>query len=112
MKQERVENFKRGWVVGDFLPTLHKANLEVGIHSYPSGTVHQAHFHKKASEINVITSGQCRFTFISPDERTIDMVSGDILIVEPYETVEFKATTDCSLTVIKTDSIPNDKYNV
>jgi quercetin dioxygenase-like cupin family protein len=111
MQIYNLENFKRGWICGGFSPSLFKSDIEIGIHSYPSGTVHQAHYHKLASEFNIVTNGTCLFRFM--EESNIEDVyakKGDIVLIEPYEIVEFVATNDCDLTVIKTSSNPNDKY--
>lgn len=111
MKLDKLENFYRGWVCGFFDPSLYKTNIEVGIQKYSEGQTHEAHFHKLSDEINIILEGECIFRFIK--ENYIDDVSlsvDDILVVEKNEVVEFHATTNCKLLVIKTQSIPNDKY--
>lgn len=112
MTIDNIRNYVRGWIVGSFVPAIHTADLEVGIHSYTKGTVHQAHYHKESFEINIVTNGTCSFTKIFPTGNTtsVFMKKGDILKVEPYEVFEFLAVTDCDLTVIKTKSVKDDKY--
>jgi len=61
------------------------------------------HIHKIATEINLLVSG----------EMVIDSVvlkKGDVFIIEPNQVADPKFLTDCELVVIKTPSIPNDKY--
>jgi hypothetical protein len=41
--------------------------------------------------------------------RYIYLDKDDILIVEPYEAVEFYANTNCAVLTIKTVSVPSDK---
>jgi oxalate decarboxylase/phosphoglucose isomerase-like protein (cupin superfamily) len=112
MEKFNLNDFKRGWIVGNFKPNIFKANIEVGIHSYPSGTIHEAHYHKLSKEINVVIQGTCSFVQLLPTGSTItfDLQENDIFVVEPNDIFEFIATSDCKLTVIKTISNLNDKY--
>lgn len=113
MLLNNIDNFTRGWIVGEFSPAILQSNIEVGIHSYTEGTIHERHYHKNCSEINICTDGVCNFHFISNDiYHTIEMIKGDILVIEPYEVSQFEAVSDCSLTVIKTNSDKHDKYIV
>jgi quercetin dioxygenase-like cupin family protein len=111
MEIYKLNDFKRGWVIGNFEPSLFKGNFEVGIHSYPSGTEHMPHYHKESSEINVVTSGSCIFKLFNANVAThVLLTKGDIVVVNPNEVVGFYADTDCELTVIKTQSVKDDKY--
>jgi hypothetical protein len=54
MEISNLRNFKRGWVVGDFEPSLLKSAGEVGIQRYKAGDRHAKHYHEQCTEINVI----------------------------------------------------------
>jgi quercetin dioxygenase-like cupin family protein len=106
MKTSRIEEYFRGWYVGDFEPSCYRTDkFEVGILTHKKGELWPSHFHKIATEINLLLEG----------EMTIcgkDLKSGDIFLLEPNEVADPVFHTDCKLVVIKTPSIPNDKYNV
>lgn len=104
MKISRIEDYFRGWYVGNFEPSCFKTELfEVGILTHKKGEVWPAHYHKISTEINLLLEG----------EMTIqgqNLKSGDVFIFEPNEVADPIFHTDCKLVVIKTPSITNDKY--
>lgn len=105
MKVEKLQNFTKGWFLGNFSPTLHSTeDFEVAIKRYKSGDKEDSHHHKIATEYTAITSGVAKMNdlIISEDE---------IVIVEPGESVSFEAITDVCTVVIKTPSVKDDKYN-
>jgi quercetin dioxygenase-like cupin family protein len=116
MQLYNLKYFKRGWFTGKFDPTIYSSDFEVGVQNYIKGQTHDKHYHKEATEINVITKGECCFTFYdsggkSTTERIIAK-EGDIVVIEPNEITKFHATEDCCVTVVKTKSIQDDKYKV
>lgn len=108
MKLDNVSNYQRGWVLGNFNPSLFNSDVEVGIHRHSAGTIHEAHYHLLANEINIIISGECIFNFVK--DKEVYLKQNDIVIVEKGEVVEFKAITDCVICVIKDKSVIGDKY--
>ena len=106
MKITRIEDYFRGWFVGNFEPTSFKSeNFEVGLLQHKKGEIWSPHIHKIATEINLLIEG----------EMTIQgkkLVSGDVFVIDPYEIADPIFHTDCKLVVIKTPSLPGDKYNV
>ncbi len=111
MKHAKITDFYRGWVVGSFERAIYQTPYEVAVQFYKAGEKCQAHYHKKTSEINIVSKGSCIFIHKLPEYSSKYVLSeGDILIVEPNEIVEFQAKTDCAVTVIKQISDPNDKY--
>lgn len=111
MKIEKLKNFKRGWVVGDFDPSLYKIeNAEVGVQNYKQGEHHKEHYHKLATEINIVTNGHCLFLHPEDEEKDVWTVEGDITIIEPNEVWGFFALSDCTIVCIKTNSDSKDKY--
>ncbi len=109
MKLNRIEEYVRGWFVGNFTPSTYQGDFEVAFHIHKEGTNHAAHFHKGSTEINLIVSGIGVFKFLDSD-KTVQ--KGDIITIDPYNVVGFTAITDCEIVVIKTKSILGDKYIV
>lgn len=106
MKKIFLKDFKRGWVVGNFEPTLLKTNdIEVAIQTYKSGDEQLRHYHKIGTEISIIILGSASF-----NNQILNEHEG--LIIYPNELNKFKALTDCKILVIKYPSITDDKYLV
>jgi hypothetical protein len=104
MKVSKLSDMKKGWFVGDFNPTLVKTKAaEVAVKHYNKGDSEERHYHKMATEITVIISGRVRM-------NGIEYRSGDIIIVEPYESTDFQALEDSINTVVKYPGAPDDKY--
>jgi quercetin dioxygenase-like cupin family protein len=106
MKISRIEDYFRGWYVGNFEPSCFNTELfEVGLLTHKKGEFWAPHVHKIATEINLLIEGEMKM-----GEETLK--SGDVFIIEPNEVSTPIFLTDCKLVVIKTPSIPNDKYNI
>ncbi|QTC91169.1 hypothetical protein [Brevundimonas goettingensis] len=104
MRHDRLEGMTKGWFVGDFDPhVLRSTDCEVAIKHYRAGDHEAAHFHRVATEITAIVSGSVRML-------GKDWSAGDILTIEPGETTDFLALTDCVTVVVKAPSAPNDKF--
>ena len=104
MKHHRLDDMKGGWFLGDFSPcAARSSDAEVGVKRYAAGAREDKHFHKIATELTVIVSGTVRM---------FDRVwqAGDIITVEPGDATAFEALTDAVTVVVKTPSIPSDKY--
>lgn len=106
MKIHKLDDFIRGWFVGDFLPALIRTkDFEVAVKYYKKGDKEDAHVHKIACEITVVVYGKCRMN----DEI---LERGDVIVVEPGEVVEFEALEDLANVVVKIPSAKGDKYVV
>ena len=106
MNKHSVQDFVRGWIVGDFEPSLIKSkDLEVAIQYYKAGDNELKHVHKIAREITVIAYG--RVTMLGAE-----YVKGDIVDIPPGAPTDFVALEDSATVVIKTPSAPSDKYLV
>lgn len=104
MKSDKLSNMVKGWFVGNFEPSLYKTNdVEVAIKRYKAGNFEEAHYHKIATEITVIIGGEVKMG------KNI-YKDGDIVIIEPNETVDFLAITDAVTAVVKIPGANNDKY--
>lgn len=104
MKKNSLSSYTKGWIVGDFDPSLQRStSIEVGVKRYKAGDVDKMHVHHIVTEHTVVVEGAVEMS----GNR---YVSGDIITVFPGEPVKFKAITDATLVVIKTPSIPSDKH--
>jgi len=93
-----------GWFVGNFLPTVYQTNdVEVAIKHYKAGDSEASHHHKIATELTVVISGKIEMN------RKL-YVTGDIVLIEPGESSQFKAVTDSVNVVVKLPGANNDKY--
>lgn len=100
----RLEEMVRGWIVGDFSPTmLATSDVEVAIQRYSAGDYEAAHHHRIATEITVIVGGEAEmFGRVFKD--------GDIIKIPPGSTTDFRAITDVTTVVVKHPGAKNDKY--
>jgi len=106
MKVSKLIDFFKGWVVVNFEPSLFKTDdFEVAVKSYKKGDYEPKHYHKVATEITIITKGRVVMNFEVYNE-------GDIIVMEPGEATDFRATNDVTTTVIKFPCVEGDKYLV
>lgn len=90
--------------MGNFAPTAYLTpDVEVAVKQHKANDEEDEHFHKIATEVNVILSGDVEF-------NGEILQAGDIVVVEPNESVKFKAKTDSILVVVKIPGASNDKY--
>lgn len=105
MKLFNLENMVRGWVVGNFDPSVLKTeNFEVGIKDYKAGDCEESHYHKESTEITIVVLGNVEMN----GQR---YKTNDIIVIEPGESTDFKALTYAVTCVIRDKSIPGDKYS-
>lgn len=110
MRTNKLDTFTNkcnGWITGQFANALEQTSVEVGIKDYKSDETNGRHWHKLATEINIVLEGKCDFIF---DDQIYTAIKGDIVIIEQNEPCAFEAITDTRLLVIKTVSDPRDKY--
>lgn len=105
MKKAHIDNFIKGWFIGNFEPSLLKANFEVGVQTHAAGELHTDHFHKLSTEINLVIEGTIKI-------NNQLFVPGDIFILEPYEISQVEYITDVKILVVRNQSDPDDKYEV
>ena len=104
MKISRIEDYKSGWFVGNFDPAAYKADaFEVCYKFHPKGDIWDKHYHKIGTEINYLIKGKMVI-------QGRELVEGDIFILEPYEVADPVFVEDCTVLIIKTPSVPGDKY--
>lgn len=106
MKKFKLKNMKSGWFVGDFYPAVLKTkDFEVACKYYNKGQVARSHVHKASSEITLIVYGSVKMCGSV-------LRAGDIVLLAPGEVSNFEALEDAATLVVKTPSIPDDKYYV
>jgi quercetin dioxygenase-like cupin family protein len=106
MKVGKLNEFYRGWVIGNFEPSLYKTeNFEVGILHHPKGEVWPAHYHKLATEYNILISG----TMTLCGQK---LEPGNTFILDPYEVADPTFHEDCTIVCIKVPSDTKDKYTL
>ncbi len=97
---------ERGWFVGNFDKAVHRTtDLEAAYQVNYKGDTSAPHFHKIATEINLITSGKVR---ICGEIYTAGMG----IIFDPGEVCECEYLEDTTTMVIKVPGPLNDKYPV
>lgn len=106
MKIRHIDEFNGGWFIGNFEPTVYKTKLfEVCYKYHKKGELWDAHYHEIGLEINLMISGKMKTQgqILGP---------GDIFIISPGEVSAPEFLEDCKIIVIKSPSIPGDKYIV
>ena len=101
---KKLEEFKNGWFIGNFNPSVFKTeSFEVGYKSFKKGEIFEPHFHKIGTEISLLTKGE----MIMQDRK---ITAGDIFVISPYEVADTIFLTDCEILAIKVPSNTNDKF--
>jgi quercetin dioxygenase-like cupin family protein len=104
MIKANLKNFVKGWFVGNFSPTLISTNdVEVAVKRYKAGDYESSHYHKIATEITVIVSGEVEMNGIKYSDD-------DIIVIEPGDKTDFRCLTDVVTVVVKHPGANNDKY--
>lgn len=106
MKVSRIEDYKQGWFAGNFEPTAFRStDFEVGYRTHKKGEVCDTHYHKVGTEINLLVKGSMTL-------QGVTLKSGDVFIIYPFEITDPIFHEDCSIVVVKTPSLPGDKYPI
>jgi mannose-6-phosphate isomerase-like protein (cupin superfamily) len=103
MKSYRLEDFHKGWFVGNFEPSVLKEDFEVGVAKHKAGEFHQDHFHKQCTEINVVIDGRLII-------NNKEFGPGDIFVLYPYEISQVEFLTDVTIVIVRDKSDPSDKF--
>ena len=106
MKSYKIEDYFRGWFVGNFEPTILKTNdVEVAYKSYKKGEFEPKHYHKIATELTMVTKGIVKI-------NGKEYYKGDIIVMEPGDISDFSVIEDAENVVVKIPGANNDKYGV
>lgn len=99
-----VDNFIKGWLVGDFKPSIiNSKDIEVGLKYYKKGDKETSHVHKIITEYTIVVSGKIRMNNKVYSEK-------EIVEILPNTSTDFESLEDSITLVIKSPSIPSDKY--
>ena len=104
MEVKKLENFTKGWIVGDFEPSIIRTkDFEVAVKRYKKGDREETHFHKIARDITVVINGIFRM-------NELILKADDIVKLKREENANFECIEDGVTVVIKMPSIIGDKY--
>jgi hypothetical protein len=99
-----INNYKSGWIVGDFEPSIYKnKDFEIAVHKHKKGDPTFPHYHKITNELNLVLNGT-----IEVSNNIFN--KGDIWIYEQNEISDVVFITDVELLIVRWPSIPSDKY--
>lgn len=99
-----LKNYKKGWFIGNFEPTLVKTeNFEIAIKKYKKSDKENAHYHKVADEYSIVINGKFKF-----NDKIL--MTDDIVLIKPNEKVDFECLEDGVNVVVKIPCAKNDKY--
>jgi len=103
MQINRIEEFVKGWFVGNFSPViLHSNDYEVAVKWFKAGETEPLHKQLVATEITVVIEGE----IILGGKK---FIKGDVVTIPPGESAAFESVTDSALVCVKNPSLPNDK---
>ena len=104
MDIDNIKNMKKGWFIGNFIPTMFQTEqFEVAIKYYNAGDHEESHYHEIATEFTAIAKGQAKM-----QDRILD--EGDIVKISPGESTDFSALTEVITFVVKIPCVKNDKF--
>lgn len=99
-----VEVFQSGWFCGNFEPTAYKTtDFEVCYKIHPQNEEWPNHVHRVSTEINYLMSGEMKI-------NGTKLIAPVVFVIEPNEPAKAEFLTECRLIVVKTPSIPTDKF--
>ena len=106
MKIKKLDDFWRGWFIGDFAPSVKTtADFEIGILTHQQGEIWTKHYHKIATEYNFLIEGSMTI-------QGKEIKPNDLFILEPGEIADPVFHQDCKIVCVKTPSVIGDKYEV
>jgi len=103
MKVSRLEAMHRGWLIGDFTPSILRTSaFEIAYLHHKKDEVWPAHVHNIADEYNVLIRGSMKL-----NNETLSQ--GDIFIVKKGMITKAIFFEDCEILCVKVPSVPSDK---
>ena len=104
MKVLNINDFKAGWFIGNFEPTILKtSDFEIALKVHKHDEKIQPHRHNHTVEYNLLTDGKMEVNGMKIEE-------GDIFILEKAEICNVKILSKIAKVVcIKVPSNPKDK---
>lgn len=103
MIKDRIENFTRGWFIGDFEPSLLKTKeFEVALISHDKDEHIPLHYHAKAIEYNVLVLGKM---LVNGEEIN----AGDVFVFSKNEVADVTVLEESKVMCVKVPSMIRDK---
>lgn len=103
MNVSRIEEYTKGWFVGNFSPVLIPSkDFEIAVKWFKAGEKEPNHKQIVATEVTVVVEGTIQL-------GSQIFVKGDVILIPPGEFAAFESLTDSALVCLKTPSIPDDK---
>jgi quercetin dioxygenase-like cupin family protein len=104
MRKAQLQDMVKGWFVGNFAPTaLASDACEVAVKVYAAGDAEAWHYHKVATEVTLILSGEVEM-------NGVRHATGDIVVLDPGEGTDFRCLTAVTTVVVKLPCVAGDKY--
>lgn len=97
-----IQEFKNGWFIGNFEPSLLKADFEVGLRWNEVGHKVERHYHKKNTEYIVFPSGKHLL-----NGKVYGY--GEMLITRPYQSCDYECLDPGYCLTVRDKSDPDDK---
>ena len=102
----KMKTMLGGWFIGNFEPSAYKTDqFEVCYKHHYKGEKWDSHYHKESTEINYLVNGKMII-------QNKELNTGDIFILKPYEIADPVFIEDCTVLIVKTPSVPKDKYMI
>ena len=103
-KITKIDDYTRGWFIGNFEPSLLKTkDFEVSYKLHPKDQKWDFHYHKKATEINILVKGKMIINNVIYNSNEVFIINPNIISCPFF-------LEDCEIICIKIPSIQNDKY--
>ena len=103
----KIYDFKKmigGWFIGNFKPTAYKTkSFEVSYKIHKKNEIWGHHYHKKATEINLVVKGKMKI-------RNKIIKKNQIFILKPKEIADPIFYQDTHIVCVKVPSAIGDKY--
>ncbi len=103
MRTFSFTDMKGGWFAGPFTPTaFHTEACEVSFKVHSKGEVWPAHYHRIATEVNLLVQGSMTIC-------GAEISAGTVFVIEPGEVAAPVFHTDCHIVCVKVPAARDDK---
>lgn len=110
IRLRKLADFKDGWFIGNFEPTLKKTkHFEVAVKQHFKFEDWPEHLQRTATEYNVLIEGKILLT---TKTKSVVVEPGDVFVIYPKTPMKPVFLEDCTVVCVKTPSIPDDKVEV
>lgn len=105
MKVFNLNDFVRGWIVGQFATPLYQKDYEIGFKYYKIGDYEKSHKHLLSEEVTIVLFGEVEMN----GKRYLE---GNIIVQEKGEFTDFRCLSGRAIiAVYRPDgSFPKDKH--